>query len=228
MWKEGISNFAIHFLSNLILIRLFPYKLLMANQFPICCFLYSIGLFKWCTFWRWNQKFSIPFTELLIILIYSDTLGVQHVYFCLVNAVIFICFITDVFSLWEIQNYRILYLWQKRTMKLLWIILVWIWLIQRFVMIYWIVIQDHVIPVYWYIWMNHTYMCIFFSMSNALSAKGRGGSNMKETKICRELWDLCFKTFLPYHSHNQWSWCGLREVLQVFINIKIVGGSQYK
>lgn len=101
-----------------------------------------IGLFKWCTFWRWDQKFFIPFTELLIILIYSGTFGVQHVYFCIDN-VIFNRFITDihVFSLWETQNYRIhKYMIEKNNE----IIMDYSHLV-RFVMEYWIVIQDHML-----------------------------------------------------------------------------------
>lgn len=126
MWMEGIS------ILQYISIATFNGISISNLLLPL-----FIGLFKWCTFWRWDQRFFIPFTVLLIILIYSGTFGVQHVYFCIDNVVIFNRFITDIPGTCIFIMGNPEFIW--------WIILVWIWLIQRFVMEYWIVIQDHML-----------------------------------------------------------------------------------
>lgn len=152
MWKEEIS------ILQYISIATFNGKSISNLLLPL-----FIGLFKWCTFWRWDQKFFIPFTGLLIILIYSGTFGVQHVYFCIDN-VIFNRFITDihVFSLWETQNYRIhKYMIEKNNE----IIMDYSHLVMINSEICNGILncntRSYVIPVYWYTRMNHTYMCIF-------------------------------------------------------------------
>lgn len=152
MWMEGIS------ILQYISIATFNGKSISNLLLPL-----FIGLFKWCTFWRWDQKFFIPFTGLLIILIYSGTFGVQHVYFCIDNVVIFNRFITDIpgTCIFIMGNPEFIYMIEKNNEIMM--------DYSRLDMINSEICngilncntRSYVIPVYWYTRMNHTYMCIF-------------------------------------------------------------------
>lgn len=152
MWMEGIS------ILQYISIATFNGISISNLLLPL-----FIGLFKWYTFWRWDQRFFIPITGLLIILIYSGTFGVQHVYFCIDNVVIFNRFITDIpgTCIFIMGNPEFIYMIEKNNEIMM--------DYSRLDMINSEICngilncntRSYVIPVYWYTRMNHTYMCIF-------------------------------------------------------------------